>query len=803
MPYDFSAYTAFDPRDYLGPSPVDPWTAAISPQFLPAYYRDNFLRGEALPYYLTQFELKSVRDRHRKLVATNPFAVSALSNRAHYIVGDGLTIKANPIEDGDESLASDVQKFIDVFVEVNDLNRMEAEAKWREDEDGEAFVRLFPQRSGPLAGMTYLRFVEPELVRDPRGDATGATSFGIETMPGDVQHILGYQIVDDPITNYSPGFVAETEVVHFKGNTRATAKRGLPKLYQVEASLKRAEDLLASMSAMAKTRAKIAMIRSRKGTNKTAAQTLADDLADVQVTDPVTGAVRNVERYSLGSIIDTNANTEYIFPNSGSGVAEFVMVLQAELRSAAALLNMPEWMLTADSGNANYSTAFVAESVAVKSFQAEQERIRALWAECRFGSRKSVIWRALEVAIDAGIFPEDLGSRVRIVAEAPSLIARDQDREASTNKLYFDMKVKSRQRIQQELGFDGEREDEQILNDEVAKKAAEAAQTGDATQRKQPVQQQWQQPQTRLAVNRGFGVAEALSEMVGPISDEQLLRLAAAPPGCALHCHRVGSAVFMEAKGDAVTEWQVVLTPERLQNLAIELKPEHRLKGLSRRLFGDQEDEARKLGIKSIEVIADASEGRVGHLVWPKLGFDGPITGIAGREPLPAIFAECQSLGDLLRSPEGAVWWESNGTYAALSKTLEGEVTKRDVDELKAWFEARSAVPATQPPVAVNVVIPNDLFASMKPPDVVVNVATPPAPNVTVEGATINVPEQAPPTVNVAAPVVNVAAPEVTVEAPAIATPPAQIHEAPKSGFSVDFSRGPDGKIAGALIVPE
>lgn len=791
--FDLPGYNYLDPRDFYGPSADNAWTSVVGPLYLPPYYFDNYLRGEALPYYKNQWELKTVRDRHRKLVATNPFAVSALSNRVHYIVGDGLTIKVSAIEESDESLADDVKKFIDIFSEVNDLTRLQQEAKWREDEDGEAFVRLFPQRSGPLAGMTYLRFIEPELVRDPRGDMTGETSFGIDSVPGDTQSVLGYQVVDNPSIDYSPQFVPEAEVVHFKGTTRSSAKRGLPKLYQVEGSLRRAEDLLASMSAMAKTRAKIAAIRKMKGTGKTAAQTFNDDLAEVQSTDPVTGAVRNVERFALGTIITAPQTIEYEFPNSGAGVAEFVMVLEAELRSVASLLNMPEWMLTANAGNSNYSASFVAESVAVKAFQTEQERIRCLWAESRFGMRKSVIWRALEVAIDAGLFPEDLGARIRLVAEAPSLIARDQDREASTNKLYMDMKVKSRARIQQELGYDPKEEDDAIESDELAMQTEPAGIQGE-----QPPQQNWQEPQTRLAVNRGFGVAEALSEMLPGVSDEQLMRLAATPPNSSLQCYRVGNTVFMESHGDSIEHWQVALSPGKLQNIAIALKPEHRLKGLSRRLFGDQENEARRLGIKTIEVVADSGDGRVGHIVWPKLGFDGPVDRLAAKEPVPTVFAEHTSLSAILADPAGRSWWESNGTYAALSKTLipEDEVT---IDQIKSLFaEQLAAMQPAQAPVAVNVIIPENLFTNMKPPDIhvaapVVNISPPPPAIVNVAAPEVNVDA---PTVNVQPPSVSITSPDIHVAAPVVnvSTPP----ETPIK--DITFNKDSTGKIVGATV---
>ena len=49
------------------------------------------------------------------------------------------------------------------------------------------------------------------------------------------------------------------------------------------------------------------------------------------------------------------AGTEYEFPAAGIDAGRYVTVLQAELRAIASRLVMPEFMLTSDASNANYS----------------------------------------------------------------------------------------------------------------------------------------------------------------------------------------------------------------------------------------------------------------------------------------------------------------------------------------------------------------------------------------------------------------------------------------------------------------
>ena len=62
------------------------------------------------------------------------------------------------------------------------------------------------------------------------------------------------------------------------------------------------------------------------------------------------------------------AGTDYEFPAAGIDAGRYVAVLQAELRAVASRLVMPEFMLSSDASNANYSSTMVAEGPAVKMF---------------------------------------------------------------------------------------------------------------------------------------------------------------------------------------------------------------------------------------------------------------------------------------------------------------------------------------------------------------------------------------------------------------------------------------------------
>ena len=87
------------------------------------------------------------------------------------------------------------------------------------------------------------------------------------------------------------------------------------------------------------------------------------------------------------------------------------------------------------------------------------------FGERRLNPNRSLIWRQIRAAIDHGILPASVLTDVTIKAEGPSLVTRDTDKEASTNKAYLDMGIKSKQTISAELGLDYETESKNLKLD--------------------------------------------------------------------------------------------------------------------------------------------------------------------------------------------------------------------------------------------------------------------------------------------------------------------------------------------------
>jgi hypothetical protein len=164
---------------------------------------------------------------------------------------------------------------------------------------------------------------------------------------------------------------------------------------------------------------------------------------------------RSLHRYGPGTILDAHADIEYDFPAAGVDAANFVVVLQAELRAIASRLVMPEFMLTSDASNANYSSTVVAEGPAMRMFarlQAEQVCDDLL-----------VMRRVIENAVMSGQLPSDAQTLIEIQAVPPSLAVRDQLEESHRRRIEHAAGILSPQTWSQLAGFDYDQEQTNIV----------------------------------------------------------------------------------------------------------------------------------------------------------------------------------------------------------------------------------------------------------------------------------------------------------------------------------------------------
>ncbi len=386
-------------------------------------------------------QLAEIRGQCRALAVGNEFAINGHENRISYIVGSGHVYRAvaRKGRTAAESLLNGVQAVLDEFARINHWHKRQQEIVLRKDRDGECFLRLFPAPDGT----TRLRFVEPDQVAAP-ADRVGdpSASFGVQTDTADVETVVGYWI--------DGRWIDAEAIQHRKANVDANVKRGLPLFYPVRKNLRRAEKLLRNMSVVSEIQSAIAIIRKHTAATNAGLEQFVAGQADLSVTSQATGRTSHFRRFAPGTILDALSGTEYEFPASGIDAGRYVVVLQAELRAIASRLVMPEFMLSSDASNANYSSTMVAEGPAVKMF----ERLQYEMLEDDLDVMRWVVFHAVE----AGRLPAEAIADVDIRGIPPTLAVRDRLKEAQADQILVRNGAMSVETMAMRNGLDPEHE---------------------------------------------------------------------------------------------------------------------------------------------------------------------------------------------------------------------------------------------------------------------------------------------------------------------------------------------------------
>ncbi|MBI1903680.1 MAG: phage portal protein [Planctomycetia bacterium] len=400
--------------------------------------------------FATEEELAAARNQCRALALSNEFAINGHENRISYIVGSGhqyrVTVRKAAGEVPETEVAQ-VQAVLDEFLEVNRWRQRQQEIVRRRDRDGEALLRFFLD----AAGKTRVRFVEPWQLTTPRDlfSANGKpggrprVSMGVETEPDDVESVAAYWLDDGER-------VESADVQHRKANVDANVLRGVPLFYPVRHNLLRAEKLLRNMAAVADVQTAVALIRKHRTGTRSSIEQLRSGLAAATAPHPVTGQTTYLQQLQPGTILDVFGDTEYDFPAQGIDASRFVLVLQAILRAVASRLVMPEFMLTSDASNANYSSTLVAEGPAVKMFERLQHEMRQ--------EDEEVMRRVLSDAVRTGRLDGAAVAWAQIETVMPGVAVRNRLQEAQIDRMLVTTGAMSATTMAQRHGLDAQTE---------------------------------------------------------------------------------------------------------------------------------------------------------------------------------------------------------------------------------------------------------------------------------------------------------------------------------------------------------
>lgn len=424
-----------DPREPFGDTPGD-WLPVARGE----YGRERSAGGP-----LAEPQLTALRGECRQLALDNEFAINGHENRISYLVGPGHLYRVVPRRGAvpQQMLVTKAQCEIDLFVRENSWAARQQEIVRRRDRDGEAFLRFFVTPDGFLK----VRFIEPGSVATPLEQAARPEArLGLLTDPDDVETVSGYFVEGE--------LVPAAEVQHRRANVDANVRRGLPLFAPVRKNLRRAERLLRNMSTVAEIQSAIALVRKHRAASRSGLEAFVANGADMTFSNATSNGREYLRRYAPGTVIDAPSTIDYEFPVAQLNAGGFVTVLQAELRAIASRLVMPEFMLSSDASNANYSSTLVAEGPAMRMFSRLQAEL--------VSDDLLVMERVLQTAIDAGRLPAETWEQVDLTATPPSLAIRNALHEDQRYKIEHAAGILSPQTWCQRVGLDYDNEMDQL-----------------------------------------------------------------------------------------------------------------------------------------------------------------------------------------------------------------------------------------------------------------------------------------------------------------------------------------------------
>lgn len=455
-------------REYLSDTPGWGFGTAYDQRISVASDR---VGGKFSPFFENEQDLAAIRGAARFLHATDPVAIGALENLVNYTVGNGLTYSVEDREESERdaeqsSIAAEVQAALDEALQANNwIGDQEVECVIRAHRDGEAILWVREHHGRP-----HVCLVEPAFVTEPYSGQVVADyaglpadlswTFGIATHPRDTEIRAAY-FVQWHGSAQDWEVAPAHQVVHIRRNVDRGVKRGLSDFFANGINIERSGKLLGNTLQGAAIQATIAYIKEHpSGTNSDAIVSARNARADSTTTfSRPTGGTRQVrqEKFFPGRVIDTVGTKYHAGPMGQSSAPTYIDVMQAGLRVVGARWSMPEYMVSGDASNANYSSTLQAGGPFDKASQRRQGFYKRHFEE--------VCWKMLAVYCRGGRFRDfgidsihRLKRLVQIKIEAPAVAVQDREAEERIRQIRHDAGILSKKTwaAQAELDFEVE-----------------------------------------------------------------------------------------------------------------------------------------------------------------------------------------------------------------------------------------------------------------------------------------------------------------------------------------------------------
>jgi hypothetical protein len=389
----------------FGRGPYDGWLPLG-----PAFGRRTDQQGRDTPAARSEFDLDLIRWTARVLADLNPVAVGALEGLVDFIVCEGMMATASPksverAKDGDVlKLVKQTQDVIDEFYDANAYDELQAELVRRSRRDGEYFLRGFDE-GGTLA----IRPVEPEQVTeqdcpDEPGWSMGSqhlvtTDEGGEDVE-DTQTVVAFNLKYSSASRAhvvaaqgAPGYETEGSwVQHVKVNVDRSIKRGLSDFLPVAEAMEGVKDYLRALRKGGVIQARIIGVREIEA-DLSAGQAFQSSNRTAQYVAP-DGTLKDYQQIDDATILTVRGAKYTPNPWTNEGSEGHLAICQAVYRMIGNRWRMPEYMVSGDASNANYSSTLVAGASFPRWCKRQQKFYKRRFAV--------PVWEAVRLACEAG-----------------------------------------------------------------------------------------------------------------------------------------------------------------------------------------------------------------------------------------------------------------------------------------------------------------------------------------------------------------------------------------------------------------
>ena len=381
------------------------------------------IRLKCLPYYDFN-SLRELQEIGCYLYENCPTIRSAISKMVSYVVSSGhrynVSRRRVPKKFArgvsvSESVVDEISAIVDYTMDncyPGGWRSLQEESIVRLYREGEYFRRIF--QSGQDV---QVRFIEPYSIKSPQSIDENET-LGVQTAPGDAVTVTGYWHYNCDGADCKSTFIPSNEVQHAKQGVDANDPRGVPVLWTTFCQSARIKNVNEAMCKLAITQAAYAVVRQYDSTitferMKSIAKGFSD--ARSESGDPTPGSEVEAKGFT------------FEFPSMDVDARSFVEIIHQQQRDVAGVLDMPEFMLSADASSGNRASLVSAEGPFDRRVQREQSKLGYLDVD--------ILWRSVQAY--QGWTDDRLAKVKRVVhiePKYPRPASRDQHKDSSPSK---------------------------------------------------------------------------------------------------------------------------------------------------------------------------------------------------------------------------------------------------------------------------------------------------------------------------------------------------------------------------------